>query len=264
VTEREIVLCHFGRMSRLDLYTGAKRIPPKALRSAADVLKKRARGVPLAYLLGEAPFYGRSFKVSPDVLIPRPETERLVEEALKILSAHPRTPPPEILDLGTGSGCIAASLTLEWPACRMTALDVSRKALAVARKNFKRLGLGKKIVSDTSRLFGRFSGKKALWDLIVSNPPYIPRRDWKTLPREVRHEPSLALDGGPDGLEVIDRILERAPRYLKPGGRLLLEIGDGQSKKILRKWARRPEYASLAFEKDLNGIERILIARTHG
>ena len=259
--EAESMLCHFGRLDRLELFTGKKELSPAAKRSIEHALAERRRGVPLAYLTGRAPFFGRSFFVSPDVLIPRPETERLVEEALSVLNAHYSGRVPSVLDLGTGSGCIAVSLTLEGPACRMTALDASAKALKVARKNFNLFGLGQKIRLQEGRLFGPFKGQKALWDVVVSNPPYIPEEDWGALPDEVKREGRLALDGGKRGLEVIDAILGAAPHFLKPAGWLLLEIGEGQSKKIADKWAPRPDYASLAFEKDLNGIERILIAR---
>ncbi len=259
--EAEEMVRHFGQLDRVQLFTDQKEISGPAKLSIAWALQKRRHGVPLAYLLGQASFLGRSFQVTPDVLIPRPETERLIEEVLCVLKAHYRSRTPEILDLGTGSGCVAASLTLEWPACRMTALDASEKALAVARKNFKILGLRQKIQTVKCALFGAFRNKSALWDIIVSNPPYVPARGWSKLSREVRREPRLALDGGLDGLDLIDAILDEAPKYLKRDGWLLLEIGKGQSKKILKKWAGRKEYASLVFAKDLNGIERILIAR---
>ena len=264
MTEREQLLLHYGRMTRLQFYTGEKKLTPAAARSVEKAFQLRRRGVPLGYILGRAPFYGRDFFVSRDVLIPRPETERLLEEALKVLNGPLKGKKASVLDLGTGSGCIAASLTLEGPACKMTALDASAKALKVARKNFKFFGLGQKIRSVESRFFKRFEQKKALWDLIVSNPPYIPAGLLRRLSREVKSEPRLALDGGPKGLDAVDVLLEEAPRYLKPGGWLLLEIGKGQSKLIAKKWAGHDAYASLAFEKDLNGIDRILIARVHG
>lgn len=262
--EAEMLLSHYGKLDRLELFTGRKKFTGNTKLSVKKAVQKRRRGVPLAYITGRASFYGRSFAVTQDTLIPRPETERLVEEALKVLNGPLNGKKASILDLGTGSGCIAASLTLEGPDCRMTAIDVSAKALAVARKNFKRLGLSKKIASYSSGLFSRFFDRKALWDIIVSNPPYIPKRDLGTLSREVRKEPKLALNGGPDGLFVVDRILGLAPRYLKSGGWLLMEIGKGQSKKLAKKWSRDERYASFSFEKDLNGIERILIARVHG
>ena len=259
--EAEEMIRHFGQLDRVQLFTGQKEISGPAKLSIAWALQKRRSGVPLAYLLGQAPFFGRSFQVTPDVLIPRPETERLVEEAVCVLKAHFRARTPELLDLGTGSGCVAASLTLEWPACRMTALDASEKALSVARKNFRLLGLHQKIRTVKSTLFENIGGEPSKWDVIVSNPPYVPRRGWGRLPREVRREPRLALDGGPDGLDLIYAILEEAPKHLKRDGWLLMEIGKGQSAKILKKWARRKEYTSLSFKKDLNGIERILVAK---
>jgi len=259
--EAEEMVRHFGELDRVQLFTGQKEISGPAKLSIAWALQKRRSGVPLAHLLGQASFLGRLFQVTPDVLIPRPETERLVEETLCVLKAHYRARTPEILDLGTGSGCVAASLTLEWPACRMTALDASEKALKVARKNFKLLGLHQKIKTVKSALFGAFRGKTAFWDVIVSNPPYVPARGWSKLSREVRREPRLALDGGQDGLDLIDAILEDAPKHLKRDGWLLMEIGKGQAKKITKRWSGRKEYASLTFAKDLNGIERILVAR---
>ncbi len=260
-SEAEEMVRHFGQLDRVQLFTGQKEISGSAKISIAWALQKRRHGVPLAYLLGQASFLGRSFRVTPDVLIPRPETERLVEEVLCVLKAHYRSRTPEILDLGTGSGCVAASLTLEWPACRMTALDASVKALTVARNNFKRHGLRQFIRTVHSDLFEDFGNNLSMWDVIVSNPPYVPARGWDKLSREVRKEPRLALDGGPDGLELINAILSEAPKHLKRDGWLLLEIGKGQSKKILKKWAGRTEYKSLDFKKDLNGIERILVAR---
>ena len=259
--EAEEMVRHFGELDRVQLFTGQKEISGPAKLSIAWALQKRRSGVPLAYLLGQAPFLGRSFQVTPDVLIPRPETERLVEEAVCVLKAHYRARTPEILDLGTGSGCVAASLTLEWPACRMTALDASEKALTVARKNFRMLGLHQKVRTVQSTLFDSVQGEPSKWDVIVSNPPYVPRRGWSKLSREVRREPRLALDGGPDGLDLVYAILNEAPKYLKRDGWLLMEIGKGQSKKILKKWAGRKEYTQLEFKKDLNGIERILVAR---
>ncbi len=269
--EAEEIVRHFGRLDRLQLFTGDKKFSTSAKRSIEGVVEKRRKGVPLAHLTGQAPFYGRLFRVTSDTLIPRPETERLMEETLKILNTHypedrltcpaGRGPSVDILDLGTGTGCLAASLTLEWPACRMTALDASKKALSIARKNFQQLGLRQNIKTVESVLFKAFAGTPAKWDVIVSNPPYVPRRGWSKLSREVRSEPRLALDGGHDGLDLIDAILHEAPKYLNRDGWLLLEIGKGQSKKIHKKWAHRAEYASIRFEKDLNGIERIVIAR---
>ena len=262
--EAEQMMSHYGRMKRIDIYAGTRQLSYTAKIAITRAVAKRGRGIPLGHITGTSPFLGRLFSVSADVLIPRPETERLVEEVLHVLGANYEGKKPEILDLGTGTGCIAASLTLEWPACRMTALDASKKALAIARKNFDSLGLHQKIKTVESVLFKRFGKKKAFWDVIVSNPPYIPSSDLSRLSREVKSEPRLALDGGPEGLRLVQEILKEAPKRLTPGGWLLMEIGKGQSKKISKKWAGRKEYASLAFKKDLNGIERILVARVNG
>ena len=262
--EAGMLIRHYGRLEKLELFTGDKRLSGSAKAAIRRALQKRRRSVPLAYVTKTAPFWGHDFHVEEGVLIPRPETERLVEEVLKVLEAHFDGQKPEILDLGTGSGCIAVCLTLEWPACKMTALDASSRALGIARKNIKHFGLSQKIRLAESRLFESFGNKKALWDIIVSNPPYVPSKDLDRLPEDVHHEPALALDGGAGGLEVVEAILAQAPDYLKPKGYLLMEIGKGQSKRIASQLAKRTEYRRFGFEKDLNGIERILVAQVHG
>jgi release factor glutamine methyltransferase len=257
--EAEMLSCHYGKLERLELYTGQKSLSRSAKTAIGRVLKKRRSGVPLAYLTKEAFFWGHTFHVKPNVLIPRPETERLVEEVLKALDTHFKGKNPEVLDLGTGSGCIAVCLTLEMAHCRMTALDASHAALEIARKNIRRHGLSQKIRLVQSRLFESFEAKNDLWDVIVSNPPYLSTDVISGLSNEVRHEPALALDGGREGLDILEAILDQAPRYLRPGGFLLMEIGEGQSGILARRWRR--EYETFRFEKDLNGIERILIAK---
>lgn len=259
--EAEMLVRHYGKLERLDLFTAQKPLPKSARAVIARAVQKRRRGIPLAYLTNEAFFWGHAFHVKPGVLIPRPETERLVEEALKVMDAHFKGREPRVLDLGTGSGCIAVCLTLERAHCRMTALDASPIALGIARKNIKRHGLSQKIRLVKSRLFESFGTNLGLWDMIVSNPPYVPTGVIPKLSREVRNEPSLALDGGSEGLDILEAILTQAPRFLRPGGHLLMEIGKGQSKKIARRRRWDREYDKFRFEKDLNGVERILIAR---
>lgn len=260
--EAEMLVTHFGRLSRLEFFTGEKSVGISAKRSIEKALKIRKSGHPLFYLTGEAPFYGRMFKVTKDTLIPRPETELLVEEALSILLKHYGGQEPQILDVGTGSGCIAASLTLEWPPCRMTALDASTPALKVARKNVDSLGLDGKIQLIQSQLFDKFGpAQYGFWDMIVSNPPYVPREDWPALSREVRSEPKMALDGGPGGLKIVEKLLDEAPIFLKPRGWMLLEIGKGQSKRLRNLLKNNSGYSYFEFVKDLNGIERILVAQ---
>ena len=263
--EAELLLTHFGRLDRLDLFTGKKKITPSARRSIEKALAVRKKGRPLSHLTGRAPFYGRMFRVTKDTLIPRPETEVLVEEALALLKADFDDQAPQILDVGTGSGCIAVCLTLEYPACRMTALDASFKALKVARKNVELFGLNDQIQLVKSRLFASFGKEKyGFWDVLVSNPPYVPAEDWTRLSREVRSEPRLALDGGPRGLRVIERLLEQAPVFLKPGGWLLVEIGKGQSAILRKSLKKNSLFKNLKFIKDLNGIDRVLVAQIIG
>jgi release factor glutamine methyltransferase len=269
--EAERLVRHFGRMDRVEFFTGERPLAPDARRSVEKALRARLAGEPLSYLLKEADFYGHRFYVTPDTLIPRPETEILVEKALSILNEHfdPRqkrsgmtATPPEILDIGTGSGCVAVSLTLARPDCRMTALDISVKALQTARKNVDFYGLGNRIGLVRSDLFGAFEGgRRGFWDMIVSNPPYVPEEDLPGLSREVLSEPRVALDGGPGGLSVLERILGEAPAYLKEKGWLLMEIGQGQAGPLARRIADGGVYKNSSFVKDHAGIERVLVAQ---
>ncbi len=262
--EAEALILHFGRLTRLDFFTGEKEISVSVRRMIQKVLRVRQTGKPLAYLTNEAPFYGYTFQVTKDTLIPRPETELLVEEATRVLDKFYSGQNPEILDVGTGSGCIAISLTLQRPACRMTAFDASLKALEVARKNVKLFGLNDKIQLAHSRLFNSFGkNKRAFWDIVVSNPPYVPSEDLPKLSREVRSEPRLALDGGAKGVETIERLLKQAPFYIKKDGWLLMEIGDGQAAILSEKMKRNRSFKNFRFVKDLNGIDRIMVAQCH-
>ena len=261
--EAETLVRHFSGMNRLDLFAGAKPLKASAKSRIHQALRRRLEGQPLAYLLKDVEFFGRRFFVTKDTLIPRPETELLVEEALKVLKGY--SSPPTILDLGTGSGCIAVSLTLERPGCRMTALELSSRAVKIARKNIRYHHLDEKIdlvQGDLFRGFGK--GKKAFWDMIISNPPYVAREDFRKLPREVLAEPRLALDGGAGGFATLDRILAEAPAFLKPGGWLLLEIGAGQSRSLAEKIAQEKKFSNLRFVKDLNGIHRVLVVQKTG
>ena len=263
--EAETLVAHFTNMKRLDLFTGNKLISPSARLSIEKALGVRRKGIPLAHLTGLAPFYGRNFQVTKDTLIPRPETEVLVEETLKLLKTRFGGKRAEILDVGTGSGCIALSLTLEYPACRMTALDVSPKALAVAMKNTESFGLSGQVQLTPSRFFESFGpDKHGFWDIIVSNPPYVAEEDWPHLSREVRSEPRLALDGGKGGLHVVEKLLREAPLYLKPGGLILIEIGKGQSIRLAKFLKNHKEFKSLHFIKDLNWVDRVLVAEKNG
>ncbi|MBI3251702.1 MAG: peptide chain release factor N(5)-glutamine methyltransferase [Candidatus Omnitrophica bacterium] len=262
--ETERIVRHFGRLGRIDYFTGRYSLSARAKKSIQKTTRARLAGKPLQHLLKEAPFFGHSFFASKEALIPRPETEILVEEALQMLRVT-RATRPRILDLGTGSGCVAISLTIARPDCRMTALDVSPKALAVARKNRDSHGLRSKIKLVQSDLFNVFRGKKGTaWDVIVSNPPYIPGPDIRFLPGDVQAEPRLALDGGADGLSIVRRLLSEAPDYLRKDGFILIEIGKGQSKQLAKEMNRDERYKNLRFAKDLAGTERILVIQKNG
>ncbi len=265
--EAERLVRHFGLMNRIDFFTGERLLSLKARRAIKGALRARFEGAPLSHILKEADFYGHKFFVSANTLIPRPETELLVDEALRIVNAYypAKSGAPRILDIGTGTGCVAVSLTLARTDCKMTALDISQEALQVARKNMDFHGLRDKIELVKSDLFSYFKEtrgvfrEKAGWDILVSNPPYVPEDELRRLPREVRREPTIALDGGPLGLSVIEKILKEAPFYLNEGGWLLMEIGAGQSDILRKRLGGNREYKNLKFIEDLAGIERIMV-----
>jgi len=210
-------------------------------------LHERLQGKPTQYITGHQEFYGRDFRVTPDVLIPRPETEHLIEAALAHTNAA-----GTILDIGTGSGAIAITLALETKA-RVVAIDVSLAALAVAKENARSLGARVEFVAGD---LGTALADSA-YDLIVSNPPYVAERDRATLQREVReYEPALALFGGEDGLAVYPRLISDAVRLLRPGGWLMMELGDAVAvREMCAGWS------AVEIVNDLAGIPRVLIAR---
>ncbi len=239
---------------------GERPLPPALVERAWEFIARRAAREPLQYILGTQEFRGLEFVVTPDVLIPRPETEILVEETLKAVSGLPQ---PVIADVGTGSGCIAVSVAWECSAAIMFALDLSEKALAIARANATRHGVRQRIRFLRADLLGACaSSGGGRFDVIASNPPYIPDGDLDTLQPEVsRYEPRLALAAGSDGLAVQRRILSEAPSLLKPGGSLLLELGCGQADAVLRMAHSERNWASVECRTDRAGIARVLIAR---
>ncbi|MHC1784069.1 MAG: peptide chain release factor N(5)-glutamine methyltransferase [Anaerolineaceae bacterium] len=217
-----------------------------------DLITARIQGNPLPYLLGSWPFFDRDFFVSPGVLIPRPETELLVEEALVWLRKHPGL--RRAADVGTGSGCIAISLAAEIPDLLLTALEISPDALEVAKKNISRYLFQDRIELLSSDLFNAVAG---CYDLICANLPYIPGSTLEELP-VASHEPRLALDGGPDGLRIIQRLLMQIPARLSPGGLALLEIEAGQGQTVLDLSAQVLPGFSAKVLPDLAGRPRLL------
>ena len=205
-----------------------KKISSTELSVLKQWIDRRIGREPLQYILGEAEFWGLTFKVGPDVLIPRPETEHLVSEGINVLKGRPA---PLILDLCTGSGCVAVSFAMEFPGAMVFAADISAPALAVARENAVINGVEERIRFFKGNLFGALAALSPEgFDLIASNPPYVKSSEVKKLEPEISlYEPGTSLDGGKDGLDFITKIINEAPRYLKPDGVLLVEIGYGQS-----------------------------------
>ncbi|RPH71063.1 MAG: peptide chain release factor N(5)-glutamine methyltransferase [Myxococcaceae bacterium] len=254
----EVLLAHVLRTSRVRLYTDLDR-PLEAAELAAyrGLIALRATGEPTHYLTGTREFYGRPFTVDARVLVPRPETELLVEA---VLQAIPRDTDVRLLDLCTGSGCVGITLALERPRARVLATDLSPGAAEVARANATTLGVADRFEVRVGDLFAPVEGE-APFDAVVANPPYVPRGEFPTLPAEVRREPAQALDGGPDGLEVVRRIAAAAPRWLLPGGLLALEIGDRQGPAV-HSLLEAAGYASVHIERDLARHDRLALG-TH-
>ena len=229
-------------------------------RQLSALLLSRVEREPLQYLLGKAGFYGRDFRVDHRVLIPRPETELLCEKAIEALTAvRAARPQPFVLDLCTGSGAIGVTLALECPFAQVSACDLSPEALSLARQNARDLGAA--VDLKQGNLFEAVTGRR--FDMIISNPPYIPQKELAGLQEEVRREPQMALDGGEDGLDFYRRIAKEAPEYLNPDGWLLLEIGDGQGEAV-KKMLLKQGFQRVTVFPDDQGLERMVTARWPG
>lgn len=224
-------------------------LPDHAAARFVELVGRRAAGEPVAYLTGMREFYGRNFTVSPAVLIPRPETELLVELGIAKLAGIPR---PRILELGTGSGCIAVTLALELAAATVTAADISPDALAVARRNAASHGVTLGFVE--SDWFEALDGER--FDLVVANPPYIPLGDPHLAAGDLRFEPPQALASGVDGLAAIRRIVSATPRHLLPGGWLLFEHGYDQAR-MAHDLLQTAGFVDIQQQRDLAGIVRV-------
>ncbi|MBI2524400.1 MAG: peptide chain release factor N(5)-glutamine methyltransferase [Candidatus Rokubacteria bacterium] len=241
-------------VERFHLYLEpAQEVAASVAARVRGLVERRAAHEPLQHLLGFEDFRGLRLRVTPDVLIPRPETEGLVEWALEMLAPLPR---PVVADVGTGSGAIACALAAACPALEVVAIDSSLAALAVATANVRALGLAPRVHIVAGDLLAPLAALAGAVDAIVANPPYLPSGSLPSLPPEVaRFEPRLALDGGPDGLRVIRRIVGTAPRVLRPGGALVMEIGEEQAGSVASLLAAEG-FSGIEARRDLRGVER--------
>jgi len=254
----ELLLAHLLHISRVRLYTDLDRpLESSELAGVRSLIQRRAAGEPTSYLTGIREFYGRPFAVDSRVLVPRPETELLVEA---VLQAVPRDAEVRILDLCTGSGCVGITLALERRSARVLATDNSADAIEVARTNAGVLGAAERFEARLGDLFAPVEEERP-FDVVVANPPYVRRGELAALSPEVRREPPGALDGGPDGLDVIRRIVAAAPRRLVPGGLLALEIGDAQGPAV-HSLLEAGGYGSVRIERDLARHDRLALG-TH-
>lgn len=260
----ELLLAHTLGCSRMALYTQYERVPDDSQLSAfRQTVKQRAEHVPVAYLIGKAWFFSLEFAVTRDVLIPRPDTETLVEQVIQRVRHTPGWETPSILDLGTGSGCIAIALAKNLPASRVVAVDVSPAALAVARRNVETHQLAAHITLLEGDFLAplRTLNPPHRFQVIVSNPPYIPSGEIPRLPPTVRdHEPRLALDGGPDGLDPHRRILAGAAEWLEPGGLLATEIAFDQADAAQNLFVQAGYLENIRAVRDAAGQMRCILA----
>lgn len=259
----ELLLAHVLGEERMQLYLQHDRpLSSGELDRYRELCRKRAQGYPVQYLAGEQFFYGYRFMVDARVLIPRPETELVVEYAADMLSCKPAGGEEySILDVGTGSGCIAITLARLLPAAKVDAVDLSDDALNVARENARQLGVDAQLSFIQDDLFSdSFLEGRDGYDMLVSNPPYIPDSEWETLQSEVKlHEPRLALTV-PDGIECYRALAGHALRLLRPGGVLCFELhADGASS--VRELLEAAGYTDITLEKDYSGHDRVMLAR---
>jgi release factor glutamine methyltransferase len=274
MNEAELLFTETLKCSRASLYLGKKDVLDKA--SAlfiARALRRRARQEPIQYILGKSEFMGLEFKLSEAVLIPRPETEILVETVIRLVSGvrNPACYLPvgeadyglgiKILDIGTGSGNIAISLAKFLPNVQITATDISQEALDIAKENAQLNKVGDRAIFIKANLFPNTKHQRPGTDIIVSNPPYIPSAEIDKLQPQIQYEPRAALDGGDDGLDFYRRIIGLSPGYLKEGGLLAIEIGCGQLKAIKNIFKKSGNFNIIEMVKDYNGIERVIVAQ---
>ena len=252
----EHLLAHSLGLSRMDLYLEFERsLSDDELKPLRELVRRRGQGEPLQHLLGTVEFCGHTFLIDNRAMVPRPETEELVELLLPAISDQKSA--IRIVDVGTGSGVIALSLAAKFPQAKVQAIDISEDALSLARENAARLGLSNRVQFQKNDLLENSTER---FNLIVANLPYISMQDRHQLAHEVLHDPEVALFAGPGGDELLRKLIEQTPSHLDPGGLLALEIGLGQGEG-LREFLRQKNYHDIELKRDYSGIPRFLLAR---
>jgi len=257
----ELLLSHVLGLKRIELYTQYNQpVAPEQLEQLRGLVKRAGQHEPVAYLVGRTEFYSMEFDVTPDCLIPRPETELLVQRAIEFL--RKRTGPQLVCDLCTGCGIIAVAIARNVPDAKIIATDISDPALGVAAKNIEKHKLQERIELRQGDLFEPLVAQLDLFDVIACNPPYVSEAEYEALEKNVKdYEPRLALHAGADGMDFYRRISEKVDGFLKPDGILLLEIGYQQGDAVRTLFEQAGAFAEVRTEKDLNRNDRIIVAQ---
>ncbi len=261
----ELLLSHVLKRPRIALYTDYERVlDQRQLAIYRELVRRAAEDEPIAYLTGRAHFFNMELEVNSDVLIPRPDTETLVENVLQTVRHVTGLEAPRVLDLCTGSGCVAAAIATNLKSATIVAIDISPSAVAVARRNIENLKLAERVTVEQGDLFEPISKlvDPRPFDIIVGNPPYIATSQMATLDASVKdYEPAIALDGGPDGLTIHRRILQGSSAHLMPNGLVFLEIAFDQGPAIKQLAAQFDEFEDVRLLKDYGGRDRVLTTR---
>jgi release factor glutamine methyltransferase len=258
--DAEVLLAHARGCQRIELYTAFEEVPADDVRTAfRELVGRRAKGTPVAYLVGRREFFSLMFEVTSDVLIPRPETETLVVRAIDLAKSS-NSDSLRIADVGSGSGIIAVTMAKRVKNCRVTAIDISPAALEVARGNAEKHGVSDRIEFVESDLFAAVPAGR--FGMVLSNPPYVAASEMATLPADVRdHEPHIALDGGEHGTQVIERLVPQAAERLQPGGWLLMEVGPANADLVENIVKANTVFELSETLKDSAGLPRVVQAK---
>jgi release factor glutamine methyltransferase len=261
----ELLLAHVLKLPRIKLYTNYEKVVEEHdLAAYRELVRRAAEHEPIAYLTGRAHFFNLEFEVTPDVLIPRPDTETLVENVIQLIRHQSGMDSPRILDLCTGSGCIAAAVAHHVKGASVVATEINPAAAVLARRNVERLGLSERVIVEEGDLFGPLERmvERLPFQLILGNPPYVPTGQIPGLDKNVRDfEPVVALDGGLDGLAIHRRILEEAPGHLSAGAYIFLEIAFDQGELAMQLAGQHPQFVETKILKDHAGNDRVLTAK---